>query len=226
MLLPPLGSKGRDTCSKARVFSLESGKWLHDAGIKPEPVGSAACYDPQHNLIWCFSQSTSSARSWVNLGIVPAHHARDAADLPHLPYSPEHVLSTPPYSQLDSATGLSAIQAIVLLLAHMDMLARQHPLYGDVAIVTRTRAPATFRPNFSLEPDTPLFELLRDVLTHALECATAIKDNSLSYVILACLRVLKVNLCEYICSRKPVKADGNFLISLIQISKKFSLRSL
>ncbi len=92
-------------------------------------VDLSVCYDSVRNAIWTFSDN--NAESWKNLGLTPKHafpfSAKESASEVYPPWTPEAICSKIG-TLSDSMTPL---QILLLTIAHMDRLARQHPIYGE-----------------------------------------------------------------------------------------------
>ena len=164
-----------------------------------------ACYDVQRNCVWTFAQSTGRVSEYANVGPAPLHSR--AANASHIIEDP---LSSPEAALAAlSATPSTPIEFATLLLVHADRLARQHPVYSSLCLATtscvRTDGP---RAPFSIEPEQATFRELHDMLRLACDGITAKPDAALSQILLCGLRVLKVNLYEWVVAGKnePIQA--------------------
>jgi hypothetical protein len=100
------------------------------------------------------------------------------------------------------------LETILILIGHMDRLARQHPAYHTSRIVDETCEPFSnvIQYHFVVEPSAKVLKFLHVIFLHALDCLNkdATASELMSYVILASLHLLKVNLCEIIVSTKGI----------------------
>jgi hypothetical protein len=100
------------------------------------------------------------------------------------------------------------LETILILIGHMDRLARHHPAYHTSRIIDETFEPFinASQYHFVVEPSAKVLKFLYVIFLHALDCIN--KDTTTSelmgYVILASLRLLKVNLCEIVASTKGI----------------------
>eukprot|EP01114_Cavostelium_apophysatum_P001689 TRINITY_DN1146_c0_g1_i2.p1 TRINITY_DN1146_c0_g1~~TRINITY_DN1146_c0_g1_i2.p1 ORF type:complete len:4271 (-),score=1642.72 TRINITY_DN1146_c0_g1_i2:54-12866(-) len=201
------------TYSKIRVFNQQDGKFIKDAKIKSQPSTLTSCYDCVRNMIWISDDNTFEA--WKNLGLSPKH----ASPLPTPPsdafpaFSPEAILS-----QADFAVNeeLSPLQGILIILANMDRLARQHPLYGERINPDQTseNVPSANEYIFCVESSDALFKTIHSIFAQALN--SKLPEETQSYILLACLRVLKINIYELVRSGK-LQRDASDPSTLLEI---------
>jgi hypothetical protein len=212
--------------SRARVFSLADGKPLLETSLlKNEAGGSAACMDAKNNLIWSFSPSDSRRlTSWINLG-APAPAGRkgasdkmdvDGDELGRSSFSAEAVLAhLEPWLTKSKASAKDSkkefgfckpLDSILLLLTNMDRLAKHHPVHSMTTIVDESSHSSSSVGNLAsvcIDPDKSIVHSISAILQHALQCAPSSNNTgTFVYVILASLRLLKVNIYELMCTQK------------------------
>jgi hypothetical protein len=88
----------------------------------------------------------------------------------------------------------------------MDRLARQHPAYHTAHLIDETSktSDSEIEYHFAIEPSANVLKFLHSILLHALECIEKDKNTHelMGYIILASLRLFKVNLYEIVTSEK------------------------
>jgi len=111
--------------NRARLFSLQDGKFMAELPVSTESWGLALSYDTANRRVWSYLPSNKRVMCWIDLS-PPAEHSK------LVKYSPEEVLSREEY-KLDvagkSRDNFSALPTLLVLLSHMNRLARQHPAY-------------------------------------------------------------------------------------------------
>eukprot|EP01116_Phalansterium_solitarium_P025544 TRINITY_DN981_c0_g3_i2.p1 TRINITY_DN981_c0_g3~~TRINITY_DN981_c0_g3_i2.p1 ORF type:complete len:4579 (-),score=1632.50 TRINITY_DN981_c0_g3_i2:159-12473(-) len=197
--------------TKMRVFAATDGAFLGEVSVDPQTCGLALCYDATNNLIW--SHNENGIDEWKNLGPVPKD--------PHEPYggihprfSPESVLAQLP--ALAKTDGVQPLVAILTIIANMDRLARQHPIYGSRVFPPpehiSTLGPGTGEDHdptgyvYCVGPDPQAFRLLHTIVLKAL--GGRFDHATQAYIVLACLRLLKVNIYELAYANKSVRRLG------------------
>jgi hypothetical protein len=89
------------------------------------------CYDFIRNIIWTYNEQ--KIEGWKNLGLAPKHAYSSKPSLQKYPnFTPEAVLSQISYSP--TTESVLPLQAVLVILANMDRLARQHPIYWEKVI--------------------------------------------------------------------------------------------
>lgn len=181
----------------------------------------SVCYDSHSRTIWSYCQTACLVKNWVDLG--PSSE----------PYAPDRVLSSPefqltgeyaqPYQVIDTrdvhrtASKLSSdayFQAAMFILSHMDRLSRQHPAYHHVIIGDGCLPPPPqFLPQYCAEASGAVITRLNSLLRLLLESVAAalVPAEGAAYMILACLRLLRVNAFEIsnsTSSRKDLGLEG------------------
>eukprot|EP01117_Protostelium_nocturnum_P005083 TRINITY_DN1838_c1_g1_i6.p1 TRINITY_DN1838_c1_g1~~TRINITY_DN1838_c1_g1_i6.p1 ORF type:complete len:4362 (-),score=1676.63 TRINITY_DN1838_c1_g1_i6:38-13123(-) len=192
--------------SKTRVYSMFDGKHITDATIDQEPLNSAACYDAKRNVIWSFADESLS--EWKNLGLWPKHalpadDSSTANNSSFPSYSPEAILSRP--ELVVKKEGFQPFQLILMVIANMDRLARQHPIYGEDALIIQKSLPES-EYTFCIDVNGKVFETMAAVFKQTLQ--HNIPEDLKLYILLACSRILKVNMYEAIKSGKTRKELG------------------
>jgi hypothetical protein len=87
-------------------------------------------------MIWTFSEDTVDG--WKNLGFAPQHSLAPQLPTQTQPFmSPETILSQVGYSI--KTENFSPLQAALVILANMDRLARQHPIYGEKSVLPKNK---------------------------------------------------------------------------------------
>ncbi len=116
--------------NRARLFSLQDGKYIAEVPINNEPWGLTLNYDTLHRRVWSYLPSNKRVVSWIDLSPPCVHESAEHSTL--VKYSPEEVLSREEY-KLELAgkprDSFSALNTLLVLLSHMNRLARQHPAY-------------------------------------------------------------------------------------------------
>ncbi len=102
-------------------------------------VGVCTCYDSSRNIIWTYFDN--KVEGWKNLGLSPKHPLENnnnnnntSTNKVYPIFSPESILSQPQYAlppNTSNTASVMPLQAIMILISHMDRLARQHPIYQE-----------------------------------------------------------------------------------------------
>ncbi len=159
-----LPADGGATYAKARVFSLVDGKHITDVKTRGDPLCeltyasflnfkysiAAMCvtYDCVRNTIWTYNDGKID--EWKNLGLIPKHSFPNTkSSLQLYPrFTPEAILSEVSFptnlqqfsfylklAYIPSTKSVLPLQAVLIILANMDRLARQHPIYWEKVIL-------------------------------------------------------------------------------------------
>lgn len=188
---------------KCRVFSLIDGKFLADENTRTEHLNSCICYDSVRNLFWFYDEG--KVETWKNLSPAPKHTSvvDTPADQLYPNFSPESILQHPDYEIKDTVEPL---QGLLVILASMDRLARQHPIYGERTVPEMFESVSLDDYLYCVETDKKFFELIHSVVYQTLECE--LPEETKAYVILTCMRLLKVNIHEVADSERSLQELG------------------
>lgn len=112
--------------------------------------------------------------------------------------------------------SFNPLEAIVFIVGHMDRLARQHDVYGLSSIVDLTMPhQSAGRPaglHFTVDSRPQVLQFFYSVLSHAIQLMNDTIQFEMSYVIVACLRLLKVNIHEIVVSSTSLGMDPVLLL--------------
>ncbi|PRP73813.1 putative E3 ubiquitin-protein ligase MYCBP2-like, partial [Planoprotostelium fungivorum] len=187
--------------NKTRVYSMIDGKHITDVKIDPRPSNSTVCYDSKRNAIWSFCDDTF--HEWKNLGISPTLSSSQA-NITYPQYSPEAILTLSELN-VQGDRAIEPLQAVLIIVANMDRLARQHPIYNEDARVMKRRISTSVH-TFCIDMAGQLFEGVLNLLRHTLR--HTLKEDIRAYLLLALLRVLKVNVYEVVSREKTCQNLG------------------
>jgi hypothetical protein len=99
----------------------------------------------------------------------------------------------------------TSLEAILSVLANMERLARQHRMYHQSVIVDPNTPSYEADHCFSVDSNIEVFKFLRSVMGYAVSALQGDQTDSMSYVIISCLRILKINLHDFIVSNGLAK---------------------
>jgi hypothetical protein len=97
------------------------------------------------------------------------------------------------------------MEAIVFVMVHLVKLARQHHIYTQATIIdartAQNRYDARQTEHFATDSDPKVFALLHSIITHVLATLGRDEsgDGSIAFTLLACLRLLKLNIYAFVC---------------------------
>lgn len=129
--------------------------------------------------------------------------------------SPSSVPPTTVTTKPSISRTFSSIESIIVVLANMDRLARQHHMYDQCPIVdeslSTSSSSATPLTNvYSVDADPKVFEFLLSIIKTALNHLTKTQNSStspyslMSYIIISCLRLMRVNLHAVVVAPRSI----------------------
>eukprot|EP00029_Vermamoeba_vermiformis_P008050 TRINITY_DN365_c0_g1_i7.p1 TRINITY_DN365_c0_g1~~TRINITY_DN365_c0_g1_i7.p1 ORF type:complete len:4455 (+),score=2004.27 TRINITY_DN365_c0_g1_i7:138-13502(+) len=192
--------------NRARLYSLQDGKYMAEVAVSNEPWGLTLNYDTINRRVWSYLPSNKRVMSWIDLSPPCVHETAEHSTL--VKYSPEEVLSRDEY-KLELAgkarDSFPALNTLLVLLSHMNRLARQHPAY-HVTRITDTEPHDNEDEShyyFAVQSSPHVIKLLQSIVQHSLECMK-LNPEMMSYTLLACLRLLRVNMHELITHERDL----------------------
>ena len=195
--------------SKTRLFSLLDGKHVADVKMVSQPQNCSVYYDAIKNMFWTYSDNR--IESWKNLSLGSKLDDKNTSIYPSL--SPESILTS--VSTILNKSTITPLDSILTIVASIDRLSRQHPIYNDSKtyhskIVPRSSYLKDYV--YSVELNNQLFTLISSISSHVL--TMNLEDDLKSYLLLTLLRILKVNIYEYSVNEKELKEDKLDLVNL------------